>query len=282
LRIIGADVELTTSLDPAEPVVGADGGQIEQVLMNLVANARDAMPEGGKLLIKTERVELGETPPGTSLAPGSYALLSVTDTGSGMDEATRQRIFEPFFTTKEYGKGTGLGLAIVYGIVRQHGGEIGVYSEPGEGTTFKIYLRLSQGESGTAVTAGIPAPAGGVETVLLAEDDAEVRKYLVQILTGAGYTVLEAADGEQALERFREGGEKVRLLILDLVMPKLSGKEVYRRISGEGRELPVLFASGYPADMISSRLLPEQGGELLCKPVTPHELLSKVRQAIDG
>jgi len=281
LRILGADVELKTVLDPGEPVISADGGQIEQVLMNLVANARDAMPEGGTLLIKTERVGLAAPPPGTTLAPGSYALLSVTDTGSGMDEATRQRIFEPFFTTKDYGKGTGLGLAIVYGIVHQHGGEISVYSEPGTGTTFKIYLRLSHGEAGKAAAVGAPAPAGGEETILLAEDDPEVRKYMAQTLSGAGYTVLEATDGEEALARFREEGAGVGLLILDLVMPKLSGKEVYRRITAQGSRLPVLFASGYPADMVSSRLLPEGVGELLCKPVTPYQLLAKVRASLD-
>ena len=280
LRIIGEDIEFKTLLAADDLLINVDGSQIEQVLMNLVTNARDAMPHGGRLLIQTERVEVREPLPGLLLEPGEYALLSVSDTGSGFDESTRQRIFEPFFTTKELGKGTGLGLSIVYGIVQQHNGEISVYSEPGGGTTFKVYLRLiGPGLNRLAGPAAL-LPVGGTETVLVAEDDGDVRKFMTHTLRSFGYTVVEAVDGEDALGQFGRHRGEIELLILDVVMPKVNGKDVYREICRSGRSLPVIFASGYTAEIISQKGVLEEGVDFISKPVTPHELLAKVRAAL--
>ena len=279
LRIVGEDIEFKTILDPQDLVVNADSGQIEQVLMNLVANAHDAMPDGGVLLIKTERVEVQESLPGFLLEPGDYAVLSVSDTGTGIDEATRQRIFEPFFTTKEAGRGTGLGLSIVYGIIQQHNGEINVYSEPGRGTTFKIYLKLIGPGSQKGTLATAKAPVGGTETILVAEDDNDVRRFMSHTLSSFGYTVIEAVNGEDALEKFGQHRGEVQLLILDVVMPKLNGREVYQEIRKSYSDMPVLFSSGYTADIVSRKGVLEEGLDFISKPVTPHELLAKVRAA---
>jgi signal transduction histidine kinase len=278
LRIIGEDIEFKTMLAAQELVINADSGQLEQVLMNLVANARDAMPSGGALLIKTERIEVTQSRDGFLLEPGSYAVLSVSDTGDGIDQQTQQRIFEPFFTTKELGKGTGLGLSIVYGIIEQHNGQITVHSEPGEGTSFKIYLRLTlpRAEKCTGALAAHPL-VGGTETILVAEDDDHVRGFMAHTLREYGYQVIEARDGEEALRRFAQHEGTVQLLILDVVMPKMNGKEVYQKICGSGKSIPVLFSSGYTADIINRNGVLDKGLNFLSKPMTPHDLLAKVR-----
>lgn len=279
-RIIGEDIEYKSTLADEKLIVMADSGQLEQVLMNLAANARDAMPEGGILTINTERVDVGDGLAGSFIRPGSYAVISVSDTGNGMDEATRQRLFEPFFTTKDIGKGTGLGLSIVYGIIKQHQGEINVYSEPGKGTIFKIYLELIESYADKMVTAKLAPPAGGTETVLVCEDDIYVRRFMNQTLEEFGYTVIVAVDGEDALNKFMEHKERIQLLILDVVMPKMNGKEVCDEIRKVKEDIRVLFSSGYTSDIIQKKGILEAGVLFISKPVTPHLLLSKVREAL--
>ncbi|HBG04256.1 MAG: hypothetical protein A2075_13695 [Geobacteraceae bacterium GWC2_58_44] len=278
LRIIGEDIEFKTVLDPRELVINADSGQLEQVLMNLAANARDAMSSGGTLLIRTERLDVTDNCPGLLLEPGAYAVLSVCDTGTGIGEIARQRIFEPFFTTKEPGQGTGLGLSIVYGIIQQHNGEISVYSEPGKGTTFKIYFKLLD----SAIRKVVPAasrllPSGGTETILVAEDDCNVRKFISHTLREFGYQVIEALDGEDAVSKFARHKSAIQLLILDVVMPRMNGKEAYQAICKSAVKVPVLFLSGYTADIISKKGVLDEGINFISKPMTPHDLLAKVR-----
>ncbi|HET7318456.1 MAG TPA: PAS domain S-box protein, partial [Nitrospirota bacterium] len=231
-RLIGEDVELTSILSEKDLIVLADTGQIEQVLMNLATNARDAMPGGGSLYLDTGAIELGEDEAkahGLQRA-GAYALLTVSDTGTGMDEKTRERIFEPFYTTKEVGKGTGLGLAMVYGTIRQHNGSVEVESDPGKGAAFKIYLPLVQVASDASQPGVLPPIAGGTETILVAEDDEAVRNLTAGVLTQAGYTVIQAENGEAAVNKFSENRAAVRMLILDVIMPRKNGKEVYDKI----------------------------------------------------
>ena len=232
LRVIGEDIELSTVLTDTDLTIMADSTQIDQILMNLATNAQDAMPKGGSFIIRTDRVEInGEYIRTYGYGkPGSYALLSVEDTGTGMDEKTRERIFEPFFTTKEVGKGTGLGLSMVYGIVKQHDGYINVYSEPGRGTTFKIFLPLIQSEAQEIKPEDLQKVKGGTETILIGEDDTQVRDILKEVLSNAGYHVIEAVDGDDAVEVFQKNKDNVRLLILDVIMPKKNGKEVYKEI----------------------------------------------------
>lgn len=286
LRIIGEDIELKTILSGIRDLrVMADAGQIEQVLMNLAANARDAMPEGGTLTIETGTAELdidflkiheyGK--------PGMYAMITVTDTGHGMDENTRQRIFEPFFTTKEVGKGTGLGLSMVYGIIKQHSGYINCYSEQGKGTTFRIYLPLIKEEAKEAKAAaeGYTALTGGTETIILAEDEEEVRKLMKLALEDAGYKVIEAVDGKEAIEKFRENKDSIDLLLLDVIMPKINGKGVYEEAKKIKPDVKALFSSGYPADFIHKKGILEEGLNFISKPASPHELLKRIREAID-
>ncbi|HEX9006081.1 MAG TPA: ATP-binding protein, partial [Bacteroidota bacterium] len=259
LRIIGEDIELNTVLDTRDPIINADSGQIQQVIMNLVTNARDAMPDGGVLEIRTDELDVAESRAGFPLDSGSYAVLSVTDTGRGLDDETKQRIFEPFFTTKELGKGTGLGLSIVYGIIQQHEGKINVYSEPGKGTTFKIYLKLANSAVAQLDAAAQPQIVGGKETILVAEDDRDVRKFMTDTLREYGYTVIEAVDGEDAVQKYAHHKGEVDLLILDVVMPKMNGKEVYRAISRSGTGVRALFSSGYTADIINRKGVLEEG-----------------------
>jgi len=280
LRIIGEDIEFKTVLESKDLVINADSGQIEQVLMNLVANARDAMSSGGSIFIKTERLEVTESVPGFRLGPGSYAVLSVSDNGMGIDERAKQRIFEPFFTTKEVGQGTGLGLSIVYGIIQQHNGEITVHSEPGQGTTFKIYFRLIG--SATEKVRHPSSPfnhSGGTETILVAEDDGDVRKFITYTLREFGYRVIEAVDGEDAVSKFAGEEKGIQLLIMDVVMPKMNGKEAYQEICKSEKNIPVLFLSGYTADIINKKGILDEGINFIAKPMTPHALLSKVREA---
>ena len=287
IRVIGEDVELKTILAHRNLTVMADVGQIEQVLMNLAANARYAMPDGGILSIGTEALELDEefTKAHGYGVPGPYALVSVTDTGHGMDEKTKERIFEPFFTTREVGKGTGLGLAMVYGIIKQHEGYITVYSEPRKGTTFKIYLPLTRVES-EATESLIPAtaasgPPTGSETILLAEDDSEVRKITRNILESSGYRVIEAVDGEDAVNKFLLDKDDIQLLVFDVIMPKKSGKEAYEEVRKISPDVRALFTSGYTADTIHRKGVLEEGINFIPKPVAPDVLLKKMREILD-
>ncbi|MCM0081438.1 PAS domain S-box protein [Geomonas sp. Red32] len=279
-RIIGEDVTVCTEFREDPLPVNADGGQIEQVLMNLATNARDAMPTGGTLTISTEGVELSSDE--TEGKGGRYVVISVSDNGIGMDSETAERIFDPFFTTKEAGKGTGLGLSIVYGIVKQHDGFITVNSEPGRGTTFRIHLpRLTAGEESAEESAAAASAPEGSETVLLAEDDAEVRRLAVSVLTQFGYQVIEAWDGVEAVNLFREHQEKIALVMLDLIMPRMGGKEAFAEIRTMSREVPVLFVSGYPRDVVQRSGMIEENFDLLMKPITPQGLLVKIRELLD-
>ena len=283
-RIIGEDIKLQLVHKVDDLVVSADSGQVEQVLLNLATNARDAMPQGGIFSIVTERVEIDKEYIdfyGFG-SPGAYARMVVSDSGTGMDAATKKRIFDPFFTTKDVGKGTGLGLSIVYGIVKQHKGFINVYSEPGRGTTFSIYLPLAKGELlAKAEQTMMQYPAGGSETILMAEDDAVVRELSKTVLTEFGYQVIEAVNGEDALQKFLEHRDSIQLLLLDIVMPKKNGKELYDDIKKTGSEVKVLFLSGYPAEVISNTGLMEDGSNLIMKPVHPQDLLRRIREELD-
>jgi signal transduction histidine kinase/ActR/RegA family two-component response regulator len=282
-RLIGEDIEITQVLHDEPLPIKADTGQIEQIMINLVTNARDAMPRGGKLTIETGDVELGNDyikAHGYG-KPGKYALLTVTDTGAGMDKKTVKRIFEPFFTTKSTGKGTGLGLAIVYGIVKQHGGYISVYSEPGIGTTFKVYLPQIKAAIERARPVSAPVPDGGTETLLVAEDDNSVRNLTTAVLQGFGYTVIEASDGEEALQKYRDNKDTVQLLIFDVIMPRKNGREAYNEIRKMNPAVKVLFTSGYSAETIHKKGLLEEGISFLSKPVSPHKLLNKVAEMLD-
>lgn len=283
-RIIGEDIDLKKEIGEEPLIVNVDSGQIEQVLMNLATNARDAMPHGGSLSITTGRADIDEDyikAHGYG-EPGRYALFSLTDTGIGMDATTAKRIFEPFFTTKEVGKGSGLGLAVVYGIVKQHGGYIDVHSETGRGTTFMIYLPLLPGGiPGDTETPPLPLPHEGKETILLAEDEAEIRKLACDVLTEFGYTVIEAVDGEDAIRKFGENREKIELLLLDLVLPKKNGKDVYDEVRRMGSNVRAIFVSGYPRDVIRRDGILTEGYELIMKPVSPQNLLRKIREVLD-
>ena len=282
LRVIGEDIELKTILTDEDLIVNVDSGQIEQVLMNLVTNARDAMPDGGCLTISTGLVELDEELKIFEYQkPGKYALMSLTDTGTGMDEATIEKIFEPFFTTKEVGKGTGLGLSMVYGIIKQHKGYIHVYSELWKGTTFKIYLPIAKSESKETKLAASAAQIGGTETIMLAEDDQVVRELTKTLLEGFGYNIIEAADGEDAINKFVADKDKIQLLILDLIMPKKSGKEAYDEIKKIRPDVKALFTSGYAIDIIKRKGLLEEGFNFISKPILPKELITKVRELLD-
>jgi len=282
-RVIGDDIELTTVLTTGDPMVMADPGQIDQVLINLATNARDAMPGGGRLSMGTDVVNIDEEyikTHGYGRA-GRYALICVGDTGVGMDEETEARIFEPFFTTKEVGKGTGLGLAMVYGIVKQHEGYINVYSEPGLGTTFKIYLPLIETETGREARHDSHAPAGGTETILLAEDNEEVRNATKKLIEKFGYTVIVARDGEEAVNKFGADSDRIRLLLLDVIMPRKNGKETYEEIRSVKPDIKVLFLSGHAADILDKKGMIEEGLEFILKPVSPDKLLNKIREILD-
>jgi PAS domain S-box-containing protein len=284
-RLIGEDIKMEISLSSEDLMVMADSGQIEQVLMNLATNARDAMPDGGSLNIKTEKVVLNEQhiKERVSPKPGDYARISVTDTGTGMDEKTRMNIFEPFFTTKEAGKGTGLGLAVSYGIITQHGGAINVYSEPEEGSIFKIYLPLIS--SGQYVEKPHEQPAipltKGTETILLAEDNIEVRELIKTFLEGAGYTVITAADGEDAVEKFKLNAKNIDIIITDVIMPKKNGKDVHDEIKKLRPEIKTLFMSGYTDEIIHKKGLFDSNINFMSKPVIPDHLLMKVREILN-
>ena len=282
-RLIGEDIDLVSVLSPDVGAVRADAGQVEQVIMNLAVNARDAMPEGGKLTIETANLELDATytDQHRAVSPGAYVLLSVSDTGTGMDEHTKARVFEPFFTTKEQGKGTGLGLATVYGIVKQSGAFIWVYSELGRGTTFKIYFPRVEDVASAPAAPTAPESLRGTETVLVAEDAAAVRAVIQQVLASHGYQVLEAADGRSALELGARHEGPVHLLVTDVVMPEMSGRQLADRLQERRPTLKVLFVSGYTDDAIVRHGILEPGIAFLQKPFTPEALARKVREALD-
>jgi PAS domain S-box-containing protein len=281
-RVIGEDIEMRIFCDGQPLTVFVDQSQIVQILMNLTTNARDSMPRGGTLTIETGRFVADELYVAAKLLDraGPYASLTISDSGLGMDRATAERIFEPFYTTKELGRGTGLGLSIVYGIIKRHHGYINVSSEPGMGTTFKILLPLID-EAPRIPAAETPRPAGGTETILLAEDEPSVRSLLMSVLGDAGYTVIEAADGEAALDAFRRNRDEIKLALLDVIMPKLNGREVSEEIGRIAPGVRTIFMSGYTDDVIARRGLLDEGIQLIVKPVAPAVFLAAVRAALD-
>lgn len=284
-RLIGEDIELVKVLDPRLGRMKADQGQIEQVILNLAVNSRDAMPRGGRLTLETSNVELDENYARAHLAvrPGPYLMLAVSDSGCGMDKETQARLFEPFFTTKGPGKGTGLGLATVYGIVKQSGGSIWVYSEPGKGTTFKTYFPQVEEETPTRARRKAPPPTReGSETILLAEDENTVRRFTRQVLEMNGYTVLEACHGVEALEVCERHKGPIHLMVTDVVMPKMSGRELAERLARLRPEMKVLYLSGYTTNAIVHHGVLDSDAAFLQKPFTPGALALKVREVLDA
>jgi len=283
-RVLGEDIALEVKTTDFPLMIRADTGQIEQVLLNLAANARDAMPQGGTLTITTQETEINEQfiQEQRYGSPGKFVLISVTDTGVGMDRAMQQHLFEPFFTTKEVGKGPGLGLAMVYGTIKQHGGFIGVSSDPGKGTCFTIYLPLSQ--TGAQQPGKMPASAivHGTEMLLLIEDDEVVRKVTKTMLEGLGYEVLEAAKGEQALELFRKNKEQVQLVISDMIMPGLTARDVHKELQNIRPDIKVLFISGYTADVLERKGIEKEKTHFISKPLRPDALSKKIRDVLEG
>jgi PAS domain S-box-containing protein len=284
-RVIGEDIELTYLLSNDIGKVRVDPGQIEQVILNLAVNARDAMPSGGKLTIETSNAELDEAYAHTHIGskPGRYVMMSVSDTGLGMSPEVRERAFEPFFTTKEKGKGTGLGLSTCYGIVKQSGGNIWAYSEPRKGTIFKIYLPRVDESPKEAKEEGKAAEIlKGTETILAVEDEIEVRKLVAEILKGQGYTVIEASDGEEAMRVSRENaGKKIHLLLTDVVMPGMSGRELAVMLGLQHPNMKVLYMSGYTDNAIVHHGVLEEGVNYIQKPFTLDALARKVREVLD-
>ncbi len=281
-RIIGEDIEVQVRVDPNLRVTPADPTQIEQVLMNLCLNARDAMAGGGQLLIETQNVELGAEFCHSHAygRPGSYVLLSVTDTGVGMDTATMDSMFEPFFTTKETGKGTGLGLATVHGIVRQHGGFILTSSEPGKGSSFQVYLPAGSGDHQPDDIACNNQPLRGTETILLAEDHDGLRETTQEMLQALGYRILAASDGAKALELFKLNAGQIDLIVMDVVMPSLSGPEAYLEMSALRPSVPVIFTTGYTPKARALVSMVERGAAVLRKPYSLVSLSQMVRGAL--
>jgi PAS domain S-box-containing protein len=282
-RLIGEDIELRTVLGGELGSIKADPGQIEQVIMNLAVNARDAMPAGGKLTIETQNVYLGEDYATRHIAvkPGAYIMMAVTDTGTGMDEQTQRRIFEPFFTTKEMGKGTGLGLSTVYGIVKQSGGNIWVYSEVSRGTTFKIYLpRVDEGAQDYKRSAEVEESLYGTETILVAEDDERLRNLVREVLEGYSYKVLLAANGSVALSIFERQEEPVHLLLTDVIMPGMSGRELADRLTRLHPEIKTLYMSGYTDDAIVHHGVLDADTSFIQKPFDSAALARKVREVL--
>jgi|GEM_PF-1015490 len=281
-RLVTEDIEFKIVFADPDITIMADANQMDQVLMNLVTNARDAMSNGGSLTIEAKSVFLeGEFLQNYGFGkPGAHALISIIDTGIGMDEKTREKIFEPFFTTKEVGKGTGLGLSIVYGIIKQHNGHINIYSEPGKGTVCKIYIPVIKAQ---AEELGLPDRdvKGGTETILLAEDNDQLRNLTKEVLLANGYTVIEANDGEQAIERFMENKDVIDILILDVVMPKKNGKDAYNAMQKLKTDIKVLFTSGYTGDIVLNKGVCNGEVNFISKPFSPKDLLLRVREILD-
>ncbi|MBF0560181.1 MAG: PAS domain S-box protein [Nitrospirae bacterium] len=279
-RVIGEDIELITALFNKDIVINADMSQLEHVLINLATNARDAMPYGGTLRINTSTEQIGDER--VSEKPGSYALITVSDTGIGISKDIQSRIFDPFFTTKEVGKGTGLGLATVYGVVKQHEGFINLYSEPGSGATFKIYLPLHEGSTGEMTGESLSPQIGGNETILLVEDEPFVRKIISSILCEAGYSIIEAADGHEALDLFEIYHGKINTVILDVIMPKMGGRDVFEELKRTSPQIKVLFISGYSGEVLSRSGILDEKLNFISKPVEPEQLLTKIREILDA
>jgi nitrogen-specific signal transduction histidine kinase len=283
-RVIGEDIELVASLHPSLASVKADPGQVEQVLMNLAVNARDAMPHGGKLVMETSNVEVGvELARTLDLPLGRYAMLKVSDTGHGMDAATLSHVFEPFFTTKPMGKGTGLGLATVYGIVKQSGGSIQVESGAGSGTTFRIYLPATEGGTRKRhAPLGGERVAGGTETILIAEDEPDLRDLARIFLEGYGYKVLGAESAAQAIQTADSYRGSIDLLLTDVIMPGMSGAQLAENILSKRPQTRIVYMTGYTDDMVVQHKVLEPGVQLLQKPFTKIDLALKVRSTLDG
>jgi CheY-like chemotaxis protein len=283
-RIIGEDIELRTILAPDLGLVEADTGQIEQVIMNLVVNARDAMPTGGKITIETANAELDEEYARSHIAviPGSYVMMSVSDTGVGMTKEVQEHVFEPFFTTKEKGKGTGLGLSTVYGIVKQSKGNIWVYTELGKGTTFKVYLPRAERLISEKKKKDEKAEAlAGSETILVVEDDEMVRKFAERVLKGFGYRVLIAANGEEAVRIVGEHEGPIHLMLTDVVMPGMSGQDLEDKLKASKPGIKVLYMSGYTDDAIVHHGILDRGKIFLQKPFTVEALGRKVKDTLE-
>ncbi len=283
-KMAGEDIIITTCLSEKSCVVDADPSQIEQVIMNLIVNARDAMPKGGEIIIETELVQLdqGDVSKHIEVKPGQYVLMAISDTGEGMDEDVLAKIFDPFFTTKESGKGTGLGLATVYGIVKQHGGYIYAYSEKGKGTTFKIYLPANKkAEEGIEDKASSKALFGGNETILIVDDNTSICQFIVETLEPLGYHCLQASSGQEALQLHHQYQGTIQLLLTDVVMPVMSGRQLAETIKKERPELKVLFMSGYTESIITHHGVLEEDVNYISKPITPVALTQKIRVILD-
>jgi CheY-like chemotaxis protein len=281
-RLIGEDVDLVLNLGVNVGNIKADPGHVEQAIVNLAVNARDAMPLGGSLTIETADVVLDETYARTHLGvkPGEFTMIAVSDTGHGMDAETRRHIFEPFFTTKEKGKGTGLGLATVYGMIKQTGGDIWVYSEPGHGSTFKLYFpRVSEPLSEGAGDAA-PARHSGGETILVVEDEKAVRELTVRILQQLGYTILTASSGAEALELCRTHGGHIDLLLTDVVMPNMSGRQLADQMRASRPKTKILFLSGYTENTVVHHGVLDAGVDFLPKPFSRENLSKKLREVL--
>ncbi|MEX0625370.1 MAG: ATP-binding protein [Chloroflexota bacterium] len=282
-QIIGEHIDFMTALAPEPLRVRADPSQLEQVLVNLVANARDAMPSGGKLTVEVAEVELDALYAAThpEVVPGPYVMIAVSDTGSGMSDEVREHVFEPFYTTKEGSGGTGLGLATVYGVVKQSGGSIGVYSEPGSGAAFKVYLpRVFETPETAAPSSVEPEVPAGTETILVAEDDEAVRTIAVLALSRAGYRVLAADSGPMALQISADHAGAIDLLVTDVVMREMSGRQLAEELGRLRPEMPVLYMSGYTENTIVHHGVLDPEVEFLAKPFTPTALVSKVREVL--
>ncbi|MEP7218650.1 MAG: ATP-binding protein, partial [Bacteroidota bacterium] len=284
-RLIGEGVTLVALLDPSIAKVIVDPGQIEQVIMNIAVNASDAMPQGGNLTIETRNVVLDETFAHVrpTVKPGKYVMLALSDTGFGMSAETQAHIFEPFFTTKGQGRGTGLGLATVYGIIRQSGGHIEVYSELNMGTVFKIYIPYAESQEIPGRTeSGVPSMPRGTETILVVEDEHAVRALARYILTECGYTVLEAGDGHEALQVCMAHGKWIALLVSDVVLPEMSGRAVSEQLSALFPGLKILYMSGYTDDAVIRNGVLQAETSFLQKPFSPVSLALKVREVLDA
>ncbi len=281
-RVIGEDISITTHLEPDLGRIKVDPVHIDQILMNLVVNARDAMPNGGAISIETANVLLDETYVDRRLGvkPGPYCVLAVSDTGMGMTPEVKARIFEPFFTTKESGRGTGLGLSIVYGVVKQSGGDIMVFSEPGRGTTFKLCFPMIEVPAAVAAAVAQEIEARGTETVLLCEDEERIRKLVLTMLTRHGYKVLEAETPEMAIQMARDYSSPIDLLLTDIVMPNINGPDLARTIQELQPKTKLLFMSGYMDNRLNSGWVLDPDTPFLHKPFTAAGLMQKVREAL--
>jgi CheY-like chemotaxis protein len=283
-RLIGEDVELVLGLAPGVGNIKADPGHIEQAIFNLAVNARDAMPAGGRLTIETAAVHLDENYARTHLGvrPGEYVMIAVSDTGHGMDAETKRHIFEPFFTTKEKGKGTGLGLATVYGVVKQSGGDIWVYSEPGKGSTFKLYFpRILDASADPLYAGGARSRSRGSETILVVEDEQGVRDLIARMLGHQGYTILRAESAQEALDISAAHAGRIAMLLTDVVMPHMSGRQLAERLVRERPDMKVLYLSGYTENTVVHHGVLEAGVEFLAKPFSQETLAQRVREVLD-